>query len=363
MNLLSRTDRNLLDRDRDGTRALPAPRSSDIGAMRLPPRLRPGPVLACGGSPRMTRPRAPRTPRSHRSRVHGAPGAGRRRQRRADRELRDPAAARLPHDRVADPRRPRRDRPRRGAGAAGPSRRRLAGQRADAGRGHAQRARPISTIEVGGRGGGDRAAVPVADTLDRRRHAAGVGAPARDLAGRQRRVRAIVPQAAITGTPLDAWGGVCDYARWDTDAFVAGSASRDVWLFDRVTAMYRGYAITGALEPLRSSVPRGRHLPGRRHRRPARDADRRAGRGRRSQVPLQPGPRLALPHHRRRPLPRGRRERRGARPRLVDRPGLRRRRRLLDRAPRRLRLLAYEYAARVSDDRARAVRRLGRAPR
>ena len=27
---------------------------------------------------------------------------------------------------------------------------------------------------------------------------------------------------AMAGTPLDAWGGVCDYARWDTDAFVAG---------------------------------------------------------------------------------------------------------------------------------------------
>jgi hypothetical protein len=59
---------------------------------------------------------------------------------------------------------------------------------------------------------------------------------------------AIAPRAAIAGTPLDAWGGVCDYARWDTDAFTAGMSARDVWLFDRVTAMYRGYAITGDLE-------------------------------------------------------------------------------------------------------------------
>lgn len=108
-------------------------------------------------------------------------------------------------------------------------------------------------IEVGGRGGGDRAAVPVADTL------AGDGTPrvwallpATWLAA-SGAFGAIVPQAAVAGTPLDAWGGVCDYARWDTDAFVAGMASRDVWLFDRVTAMYRGYAITGDLEPLRSA--------------------------------------------------------------------------------------------------------------
>lgn len=63
----------------------------------------------------------------------------------------------------------------------------------------------------------------------------------------------IAPRAAVAGTALDAWSALCDYVRWGTDAFLAKAQSRDVWLFDRVTAMYRGYAITGELAPLRSA--------------------------------------------------------------------------------------------------------------
>ncbi len=63
----------------------------------------------------------------------------------------------------------------------------------------------------------------------------------------------LIPQADVANTPLDAWRTLCDYDAWDTDKFlVNASASRDVWLYDRVTAMYRGYAITGDLGPLRS---------------------------------------------------------------------------------------------------------------
>ncbi len=63
----------------------------------------------------------------------------------------------------------------------------------------------------------------------------------------------LAPQAAVANTPLDTWSKLCDYDEWDTDAFVAGSASRDVWLYDRVTAMIRGHVITGELSPLRSA--------------------------------------------------------------------------------------------------------------
>jgi hypothetical protein len=64
----------------------------------------------------------------------------------------------------------------------------------------------------------------------------------------------VVPRAQLMGTPLDVWSSKCDYAQWDTNAFLAtASTSREVWLFDRVTAMYRGYAITGELVPLRSA--------------------------------------------------------------------------------------------------------------
>jgi len=64
----------------------------------------------------------------------------------------------------------------------------------------------------------------------------------------------LIPQASLAGTALDAWRTICDYAAWDTDNFlINAAASRDVWLYDRVTAMYRGYAITGSLVPLRSA--------------------------------------------------------------------------------------------------------------
>ena len=63
----------------------------------------------------------------------------------------------------------------------------------------------------------------------------------------------VVPAVGMAGTPLDAWSTLCNYNRWDTDEFLAGASTRDVWLFDRVTAMYRGYATTGDLIPLRSA--------------------------------------------------------------------------------------------------------------
>jgi hypothetical protein len=64
----------------------------------------------------------------------------------------------------------------------------------------------------------------------------------------------LVPQASLASTPLDAWRTLCDYQAWGTDRFLVNSAtSRDVWLYDRVTAMYRGYAATGSLVPLRSA--------------------------------------------------------------------------------------------------------------
>ncbi len=113
---------------------------------------------------------------------------------------------------------------------------------------------PVLEVELGVRGAGDLAAVPVSETL--------VGAGS----DRVPRVWALLPAEALAAsgvagpvaprgaTPADeAWAALCDYERWDTDAFRAASSSSDVWLYDRVTAMYRGYAITGALGPLRSA--------------------------------------------------------------------------------------------------------------
>ncbi|MDX2093523.1 MAG: hypothetical protein SFX73_37105 [Kofleriaceae bacterium] len=64
----------------------------------------------------------------------------------------------------------------------------------------------------------------------------------------------MVAESTFAGTARDAWSNVCDYTRWNTSAFlVNASTSRDVWLFDRVTAMYRGYALTGSQVPLESA--------------------------------------------------------------------------------------------------------------
>ena len=63
----------------------------------------------------------------------------------------------------------------------------------------------------------------------------------------------VIPQAAIPAG-LNAWAAICDYARWNTDAFLPTSGTdRAVWLYDRPTAMYLGHAITGALSPLQSA--------------------------------------------------------------------------------------------------------------
>jgi hypothetical protein len=51
---------------------------------------------------------------------------------------------------------------------------------------------------------------------------------------------------------LSAWNALCDYDRWDTDAFLAASAD-GIWLFDRPTSFYRGYVITGSQSPLMSA--------------------------------------------------------------------------------------------------------------
>jgi hypothetical protein len=63
----------------------------------------------------------------------------------------------------------------------------------------------------------------------------------------------IATAAQIAGTALDAWTSLCDYAAWDTAAFLALADDRGSWLYDRPTAMYRGHAVTGDASPLASA--------------------------------------------------------------------------------------------------------------
>jgi hypothetical protein len=63
----------------------------------------------------------------------------------------------------------------------------------------------------------------------------------------------MAPAPMIAGTPLVAWDSLCDYAAFDTDTFLAIDGETGSWLFDRTTAMYRGYQHTGELVPLESA--------------------------------------------------------------------------------------------------------------
>jgi hypothetical protein len=65
----------------------------------------------------------------------------------------------------------------------------------------------------------------------------------------------LVPEAAVASTPSAAWATLCDYDRYNTAAFLAAGYETDraVWLFDRGTALYRGYARSGEISPLRSA--------------------------------------------------------------------------------------------------------------
>lgn len=63
------------------------------------------------------------------------------------------------------------------------------------------------------------------------------------------------PEAEVAGEPTAAWAALCDYDAWGLDEFLMSGyeSDRAVWLFDRGTALYRGYARRGDLSPLRSA--------------------------------------------------------------------------------------------------------------
>jgi hypothetical protein len=61
----------------------------------------------------------------------------------------------------------------------------------------------------------------------------------------------LLPETDVTGDGA-SWATLCDYESWDTTDFLAAGASStaSVWLYDRGTAMYRGYARRGDQPPL-----------------------------------------------------------------------------------------------------------------
>lgn len=63
-----------------------------------------------------------------------------------------------------------------------------------------------------------------------------------------------IPSAPLAGTPLAAWTRLCDYQKWGSERFLAARAKKDVWLYDRATALLRGYLITGDRAPLEAGL-------------------------------------------------------------------------------------------------------------
>src|SRR5262245_5282097 len=113
------------------------------------------------------------------------------------------------------------------------------------------------TVEIGQAGtAGDLPLVPVADTLDPADGTAGPRVwallPARWLSG-SGVAGPQIPEADVAGTPLDAWTMLCDYAEYDVTNFLGQMSDAAVWLFDRGTTAYRGYARRGDLTTLETA--------------------------------------------------------------------------------------------------------------
>jgi hypothetical protein len=62
-----------------------------------------------------------------------------------------------------------------------------------------------------------------------------------------------VPEAQTTGALGNGLPRICDYANHSITQFLPASGTKDAWLFDRGTAMYRGYARRGDLLTLESA--------------------------------------------------------------------------------------------------------------
>lgn len=62
-----------------------------------------------------------------------------------------------------------------------------------------------------------------------------------------------LPSAAVVGTPSAAWDRICDYELFGTEAFLPIQNDTGSPLFDRPTALYRGYQRTGKMSVLRSA--------------------------------------------------------------------------------------------------------------
>ncbi|MBL8922565.1 MAG: hypothetical protein JNJ54_27180 [Myxococcaceae bacterium] len=63
----------------------------------------------------------------------------------------------------------------------------------------------------------------------------------------------LVTNASLTTMPLNAWRLRCDHVGFGSSAFAPLMGTAGSWLYDRGTALYRGYVVTGGTGPLQSA--------------------------------------------------------------------------------------------------------------
>jgi hypothetical protein len=110
-------------------------------------------------------------------------------------------------------------------------------------------------VELGSASANTLALVPVADTLVVADGTSGPNVWALLPADVLSSSRFSGPQLPIGIASGDAaaWDEKCDYAAWGIDAFLAQDAETGSWLYDRGTALYRGYARSGDIVALEAA--------------------------------------------------------------------------------------------------------------
>jgi len=63
----------------------------------------------------------------------------------------------------------------------------------------------------------------------------------------------LLPNTQVTTAPLNAWTTLCNATQYGSSAFAPQMGTAGSWLYDRGTALYRAYAVTGSIGPLQSA--------------------------------------------------------------------------------------------------------------
>jgi hypothetical protein len=62
-----------------------------------------------------------------------------------------------------------------------------------------------------------------------------------------------LPNSALTTAPLNAWRSKCNPLTWDSTAFAPQMSTAGAWLYDRGTALYRAWTVSGSIGSFQSA--------------------------------------------------------------------------------------------------------------